>query len=98
MLKLIAQVFLTGVLCGMKLLLPYALNDLSASYCGTATPPMYTGGIVYIPDCASCASYVIADYYAFDPCPAPEDATLQMTWDAVVGPGTIYVPCLCCRC
>ncbi|MEZ5083888.1 MAG: hypothetical protein R2750_10630 [Bacteroidales bacterium] len=72
--------------------LPYALNDLSASYCGTATPPFYTGGIVYIPDCSSCASYVIADAYAFDPCPSLQDATLQMTWYDVPGPGTILFP------
>ncbi len=72
--------------------LPYALNDLSASYCGTATPPMYTGGIVYIPDCASCASYDIADNYAFAACPSPEDATLQMDWADLPGPGTVLFP------
>ena len=69
--------------------LPYAFNELTISYCGTT---MSTGGIVYIPDCSSCGSYVLADTYAFSACTDPDPAALQMTFNQIAGPGTIMFP------
>jgi hypothetical protein len=53
---------------------------------------MDNGGIVYIPDCSSCASYSIAGTYAFDICTSPDPNALQMSWDGVAGPTTIMFP------
>jgi hypothetical protein len=68
--------------------LPYTDNKLTIDFCGSNAGAA-TVGVVYLPDCNSCASYVVASGYEQITC---ADSSPTMWWNHISGPGTIKFP------
>ncbi len=69
---------------------PYALNNLSVSFCGNGFEVNNVGVAIYY-DCNDCAAYEVYDdidwYGCSDGVTAP-----NITWRDIPGPGTVYFP------
>jgi hypothetical protein len=71
--------------------LPYAVNNVQATYC---TDPVGLGpvGIVYYNMCDDCPNYVIVSTYAWNTCSVGGDFGIDMYWNGAAGPTQIYIP------
>jgi hypothetical protein len=72
--------------------LPYATNDLTVDWCGTAD--MQTVGVVYYQTCpVVCANYILYTSNVWSQCGTPPGATTaKTTFLGIPGPATIYYP------
>jgi len=72
--------------------LPYAINDLTVDWCGTAN--MSTVGVVYYETCpVVCGDYQLYTTNVWSVCGTPAGATTALTsFIGIPGPATIYYP------
>lgn len=75
-----------------KIDLPYAVNNLTVDWCGTAN--MSTVGVVYYTSCpVVCENYMLYTSNVWSVCGTPPGATTAKTaFNGIVGPTTIWYP------